>query len=117
MRLPMTVFASAALIMIAGCRYAGTPKGNGSPASYFDNSGHTDAWSGGARLVPVSTPKGNFHVWVKRVGNNPHLKLLLLHGGPGATHEYFEAFDSFLPKEGVEYYYYDELFGIQRPAE
>src|SRR6187551_466888 len=57
----------------------------------------------------ASLPIGTHSVWVKRVGNNPHLKLLLLHGGPGATHEYFEAFDSFLPKEGVEYYYYDQL--------
>jgi len=43
------------------------------------------------------------------VGNNPALKVLLLHGGPGATHEYFEACDSFLPGMGVEYYYYDQL--------
>ena len=35
--------------------------------------------------------------------------MLLLHGGPGATHEYFEAFDSYLPAAGIEYYYYDQL--------
>jgi proline iminopeptidase len=44
-----------------------------------------------------------------RAGNNPAVKLLLLHGGPAATHEYFEAFDSFLPMAGVEYYCYDQL--------
>ena len=32
-----------------------------------------------------------------------------MHGGPGATHEYFECFDSFFPQEGFEYYYYDQL--------
>jgi proline iminopeptidase len=37
------------------------------------------------------------------------VKLLLLHGGPGATHEYFEAFDSYFPAAGIEYYYYDQL--------
>jgi proline iminopeptidase len=37
------------------------------------------------------------------------MKVLLLHGGPGATHEYFEAFDSFFPAAGIEYYYYDQL--------
>ena len=37
------------------------------------------------------------------------MKVLLLHGGPGATHEYFEAFDSYLPGAGIEYYYYDQL--------
>jgi proline iminopeptidase len=35
--------------------------------------------------------------------------MLLLHGGPGATHEYLLAFDSFLPAAGVEFYYYDQL--------
>ncbi|MCA0358094.1 MAG: proline iminopeptidase-family hydrolase [Proteobacteria bacterium] len=79
------------------------------PASYYDNSGRADAWSGGVKMVDINTPKGKFRVWTKRVGNNPKLKLLLLHGGPGATHEYFEVFDSYLPREGVEYIYYDQL--------
>jgi proline iminopeptidase len=60
-------------------------------------------------MIPVETPAGTFNVWTKRVGNNPTVKLLLLHGGPGATHEYFEAFDTWLPGEGIEYYYYDQL--------
>jgi proline iminopeptidase len=105
----LLMLASAGLLVVAGCRNAEDGRADAPPASYYDNSGHEDAWSGGARMVPISTPRGNFRVWVKRVGNNPHLKLLLLHGGPGATHEYFEAFDCFLPKEGVEYYYYDQL--------
>ncbi len=76
---------------------------------YLDYTGREDAWSGGARRIEIETPLGRFNVWTKRVGNNPRLKLLLLHGGPGATHEYFEAFDSFLPAAGIEYYYYDQL--------
>jgi proline iminopeptidase len=48
-------------------------------------------------------------VWTKRVGNNPRIKILLLHGGPGFTHEYFEAFDGYFPGAGIEYYYYDQL--------
>jgi proline iminopeptidase len=60
-------------------------------------------------MIPVSTPHGVFRVWTKRIGNNPDIKLLLLHGGPGATHEYFEACDSYLPAAGIEYYYYDQL--------
>ncbi len=76
---------------------------------YLDSSGRDDALSGGARKIPVSTPAGDFHVWVKRVGNNPDLKLLLLHGGPGSTHEYLEACDTYLPGAGVEYYFYDQL--------
>jgi proline iminopeptidase len=68
-----------------------------------------DALSGGARLVPIKTAHGDFTVWTKRCGDNPRIKLLLLHGGPGATHEYFEAFDSYLPQAGIEYIYYDQL--------
>ena len=60
-------------------------------------------------MIPIKTAKGVFNVWTKKVGDNPRIKVLLLHGGPGATHEYFECFDSFLPKEGIEYYYYDQL--------
>jgi proline iminopeptidase len=77
--------------------------------SYLDYSGRGDKLSGGARRIPVDTPGGRFSVWTKRTGNNPDLKVLLLHGGPGATHEYLEACDSFLPGAGVEYYYYDQL--------
>ncbi len=76
---------------------------------YFDNTGRTDVLSGGARKIPITTPKGTFNVWTKRVGNNPTIKVLLLHGGPGASHEGFEAFDSYFPAAGVEYYYYDQL--------
>ena len=76
---------------------------------YFDYSGRDDTLSGGVKLVPVRTPKGDFHVWTKRVGNNPTIKVLLLHGGPGGTHEAFEAFDSYFPAAGIEYYYYDQL--------
>ncbi|HET7421193.1 MAG TPA: proline iminopeptidase-family hydrolase [Candidatus Dormibacteraeota bacterium] len=60
-------------------------------------------------MIPITTPKGDFKVWTKRVGNNPTAKLLLLHGGPAATHEYWEVCDSFLPAAGIEYYYYDQL--------
>ena len=109
MRPSAIALAAAGLLILSSCRNPESARTNAPAPAYFDNSGRADAWSGGARMVEIATPKGNFHVWIKRVGNNPKLKLLLLHGGPGATHEYLEAFDSFLPKEGVEYYYYDQL--------
>jgi pimeloyl-ACP methyl ester carboxylesterase len=77
--------------------------------SYFDNAGRLDVLGGGVRMLPVTTPAGTHRVWTKRTGNNTVTKLLLLHGGPGATHEYLLAFDSFLPAAGVEYDYYDQL--------
>jgi proline iminopeptidase len=95
----LTLFTASALAAPPGRAAAG----------YLDNSGRADVLSGGVRLIPVTTPKGTFRVWTKRVGNNPSVKVLLLHGGPGATHEYFEAFDSYFPAAGVEYYFYDQL--------
>jgi proline iminopeptidase len=79
------------------------------PASYFDNTGRADILSGGTRMLTIDTPKGKYRVWTKRIGNNPKLKVLLLHGGPAVPHEYLEAMDSYLPGAGVEYYYYDQL--------
>lgn len=76
---------------------------------YLDYSGRDDVVGGGVRMVPIQTPVGPFKVWTKRIGNNPSLRMLLLHGGPGATHEYLEACDSYLPAAGVEYHYYDQL--------
>jgi proline iminopeptidase len=75
--------------------------------SYFRPDEPLDA--AGVRLVPIQTPKGPFRVWTKRVGRNPRIRVLLLHGGPGATHEYFEALESFFGGEGIEIIYYDQL--------
>ena len=80
-------------------------------SDYYDTSGWlpADVLSGGSRMVPVSTPSGDFRVWTKRVGTNPDLKVLLLHGGPGASDELYEPFDLWFPPAGIEYYYYDQL--------
>ncbi len=78
-------------------------------SSYLDYTGRSDQLTGGVRMIPIKTSKGEFRVWTKRVGNNPTMKVLLLHGGPGMTHEYFEAFDSYFPAGAIEYYYYDQL--------
>ena len=60
----------------------------------------------GIRMVPVVA--GKYKVWTKKLGTGS-VKVLLLHGGPGFSHEYLEAFESFLPQAGVEMYYYDQL--------
>jgi proline iminopeptidase len=98
-----------AVAILYGCAPQPAPPLSPTPVGYLDNSGRSDTLSGGVRLIPITTPRGTFNVWTKRVGNNPRIKLLLLHGGPGATHEYFEAFDSYLPAAGIEYYFYDQL--------
>jgi proline iminopeptidase len=75
---------------------------------YF-NYGDTGVQMAGIKMIPVKTPVGDFKVWTKRFGNNPGIKVLLLHGGPAFTHQYMEVFESFFPKEGFEFYEYDQL--------
>jgi len=112
MRLASVVVAA---LLVASCTKAQAPGAGQAPAStpqpnaYFDNTGRQDVLAGGVRMIPITTPAGSFRVWTKRIGNNPRIKVLLLHGGPGMTHEYLEAFDSFFPGAGIEYYYYDQL--------
>ena len=96
-------------ITLSACERIYTEPSKPASSAYLDSSGRDDAPTGGVKLIPITTPKGTFNVWTKRVGNNPKIKLLLLHGGPGATHEYFEASDSYLPAAEIEYYYYDQL--------
>lgn len=97
----------ACLLVLSLCAFSSVQAAPG--ASYFDNKGRSDVLSGGVKMVTITTPHGPFKVWTKRVGNNPTIKVLLLHGGPGATHEYFEAADSYFPGASIEYYYYDQL--------
>ena len=61
--------------------------------------------TGGCKMIQVD---GKYNVWTKKIGDGK-IKVLLLHGGPGFTHDYFECFEDFLPKEGIEFYYYDQL--------
>ena len=84
-----------------------TPTNNHKNYSYYDYEDSIAA--GGVRLIPISTPVGNYKVWTKRFGNNPKIKILLLHGGPALTHEYMECFETFFQRESFEFYEYDQL--------
>lgn len=85
------------------CQSPATP----SSANYFN---YGDSVEGaGVRLIPIKTSSGTFKVWTKRYGNNPKVKVLLLHGGPAMTHEYMECFETFFLREGFEFYLYDQL--------
>lgn len=79
---------------------------SGDACAYLKNE-ETGVKTGGTRLIPLDG--GKYKVWTKRIGNNPKIKVLLLHGGPACTHEYWECMESFLPQEGIEFYYYDQL--------
>ena len=76
-------------------------------ANYFSYPDSLEA--GGVKMIPITTPAGNFKVWTKRFGTNPKIKILLLHGGPAMTHEYMECFETFFQREGFEFYEYDQL--------
>lgn len=105
-------------LILLGCTTNHENNGNDlKTSSYLDYADRDDKMSGGVKMVTIQTPSGKFKVWTKRMGNNPRMKVLLLHGGPGATHEYFECFDSFFPQAEIEYYYYDQLesFYSDRP--
>ena len=82
---------------------------NSEPRSsdYFSYGDSIEA--GGVRMVSIKTPVGSFKVWTKRFGNNPRIKILLLHGGPAMTHEYMECFETYFQREGFEFYEYDQL--------
>ena len=98
----------AGVFVLLGCSNDAPPT-TAESVDYLDNTGRDDVLSGGVKMISVETPKGTFRVWTKRVGNNPSIKVLILHGGPGFSHEYLEAFDSYFPAASIEYYYYDQL--------
>ncbi len=95
-------------LLVGACKQPEISTTNNNASSYFD--GDTNAVkTGGVRVIPIQTPKGTFKIWTKQFGNNPTIKVLLLNGGPGATHEYFECMESFFPAENIEFIYYDQL--------
>ncbi len=56
----------------------------------------------------ILTLANGYHVWTRQVGHGP-TPVLLLHGGPGATHEYLENLAQYLPLDECTLYYYDQL--------
>jgi proline iminopeptidase len=97
------------LVLLISCKENNNSK---TVANYFNQNDTAKIKTGGVKMITINTPKGNYKVWTKRFGNNPAKKILLLHGGPGGTHEFFESFESFLPQEGIEFIYYDQLGSI-----
>ena len=86
-----------------------TTCGNPAPAEAPPAEPEVTATEPGVRLIPITTPAGEFNVYTRRVGQNPDVKVLFLHGGPGASSEYYEIADAYFPQANIEYYYYDQL--------
>ena len=107
-----TILFALVLTMAGSCKQqAGSTSviPENATVDYLSFEHRNDQFTGGIKMVPINTAKGTFKVWTKRVGNNPTKKLLMLHGGPGMTHEVYECADGYFPQEGIEYIYYDQL--------
>ena len=96
-----------ALILASLFAFASCTQTSETVSHYFSYPDTLEA--AGIKLIPIKTPKGTFNVWTKSFGNNPKIKILLLHGGPAMTHEYMECFETFFQREGFEFYEYDQL--------
>jgi proline iminopeptidase len=62
------------------------------------------------KITEGKIPFKGYHTWFKRVGESVSgkLPLLVLHGGPGATHNYLESLYP-IAESGRELIYYDQL--------
>ena len=100
------LFLISIICLTVSCKQ-NTKPGSASATEYFNYGDSIE--SAGVKMVPIKTPVGEFKVWTKRFGNNPKIKILLLHGGPALTHEYMECFKTFFQREGFEFYEYDQL--------
>jgi len=93
---------AAVVLVLAGCAAAPPPVVPVPPPA----AGEAAA---GVLRIPIETSRGTFHVWTRTAGDNPSARVLLLHGGPGATHDYMKVFERFLPPAGIEIILYDQL--------
>ena len=94
------------IFLFAACGQK-TTSTNNALSNYFTYADTVE--SAGVKMIPINTQVGTFKVWTKRFGNNPTIKILLLHGGPAMTHEYMECFETFFERQGFEFYEYDQL--------
>ena len=68
-----------------------------------------DTSDAGGRMIDVTTPSGDFRVWTRAAGDPDGLTVLVLHGGPGATHEYLLDLEQPLADAGHQVVFYDQL--------
>ena len=100
-----TIIALSAFFLLTSCK----KESNTNILSDYFTYDKDKVETAGVKMIPIKTPAGEFKVWTKRFGNNPKIKVLLLHGGPAMTHEYMECFETFFQREGFAFYEYDQL--------
>ena len=100
------------IAIAAACQQSTTEQAKSMTVQEYFAPHDSGVQTAGIKMIAVETPVGKFNVWTKTIGNNPRIKVLLLHGGPAATHEYMECFESFFPREGFEIIEYDQLGSV-----
>ncbi|MHB1955281.1 MAG: proline iminopeptidase-family hydrolase [Sulfobacillus sp.] len=60
---------------------------------------------GRSKLIEL---QNGYRVWTRQVGTG-EMPILLLHGGPGANHEYLECLKDHIPLDRFRLYFYDQL--------
>ena len=108
MKRTIFLFVSAFIamsFMFFSCSIDSANKKTDNTNDYFNFKTAGECQTAGIQMIKL---KEGYKVWTKRFGNSP-MKVLLLHGGPGGTHEYMECFESFFPKANIEFYHYDQL--------
>lgn len=103
-KIGILIAAALAICFVVSCAPQKTEIGNNN-CEYLNFETPGEIQAAGVRMIPL---KEGYKVWTKQFGNSP-VKVLLLHGGPAATHEYMECFESFFPKANIEFYEYDQL--------
>jgi proline iminopeptidase len=98
---------SLLFILLAGSIYACNQSSKSSDKTETTDPKVTveEVKTGGSKMIKIDD---KYNVWTKKIGEGK-IKVLMLHGGPGFSHDYLECFEDFLPKEGMEIYYYDQL--------
>ena len=98
----MSIIFSVSLLFLCGCATTSVT----TPVPVEQKAKPKQETDVGVKMIDIA---GGHKVWTKKVADNEHSKLLLLHGGPGASHDYFKSLDKYFPQEGLEYYYYDQF--------
>lgn len=93
------------IILWMGCNEQKNNPNKGLTVNESQAPPYNEVQTGNTKII---TADGRYKVWTKKAGSGD-IKVLLLHGGSGLTHDYFESFEEFLLSAGIELYYYDKL--------
>ena len=80
MRKTMSIIFTVSLLFLCGCATTSVT----TPVPVEQKAKPTQEADVGVKMIEIA---GGHKVWTKKVGDNENIKLLLLHGGHGASHD------------------------------